>query len=274
MQSGPVSEMHFTTPCARHAVPLLLATTRRPPRCGGCALSAASDAPLDAVGAVLNAGATTVAAVAGFGLLALALALGVWLFNEQYVLDLRRRRYKGAGSSKSRGVDPSSPAYVRPRELWRLSELRRYDGSESPDGPVLLAARGLVFNVARARNFYGPGGEYEVMGGADATRYLARNSVEPETAEQAAAPLSLAQQAALSAWLWSLEQKYDVVGRLATAEEAERMGAAEQRREAYLDRMEEMSSVMETRDLLEVAWGSSAVGADSGAEPEGSEADQ
>ena len=53
-----------------------------------------------------------------------------------------------------------------------MDELAEYDGSGCDDGPVLVAVDGLVYNVAKARNFYGPGGEYAVMGGTDATRFL------------------------------------------------------------------------------------------------------
>ena len=69
------------------------------------------------------------------------------------------------------------------------------------------------------------------MGGADASRYLARNSVDPETPEEAAVPLSLVERASLSAWVFSLQQKYDVVGRLASDAEAAKAEAEEQRRE-------------------------------------------
>ena len=86
--------------------------------------------------------------------------------------------------------------------------------------------------MARARHLYGPGGEYGVMGGADASRYLARNSVDPETPEEAAVPLSLVERTSLGAWVFSLQQKYDVVGRLASDAEAAKAEANEQRREA------------------------------------------
>ena len=139
-----------------------------------------------------------------------------------------------------------------------MSELAEFDGSCSEDGPILLAADGRVFNVAPARNFYGPGGEYAVMGGTDATRFLARNSVEPETDEERAQPLNLAERAALSAWLFSLQQKYDEVGRLATDDEVAAAAAAAARRSAYIDRMEELSAeyvdVEDERERLEAAY--------------------
>lgn len=48
-------------------------------------------------------------------------------------------------------------AYIEPKEYWTEEELAPYDGSKDEDGPILLAADGLVFNVYKGRNFYLPG---------------------------------------------------------------------------------------------------------------------
>ena len=213
---------------------------------------ASLDTPL--AGALVGGAVQLGTGLASVMLLAVFISLGSWLSYEQYVLSLRSSRRSRSEGRKSKSVDAASPAYVRPRELWRLSDLEQYDGSHCEDGPILLAANGLVFNVALGRSFYGPGGEYAVMGGTDASRYLAKNSVEPESPSEAAAPLTLAERAALGAWTFSLQQKYDVVGRMASPEEASRMDDVELRRESYLDRMEEMSAVMEAQGVLEAAW--------------------
>ena len=224
--------------------PLLVSPPRR-----ACVI--AFDGHADAGGAVqgafdaASAAASAIASLvtASFGVAAVAsiAAIASWLWYEQYVLGLRARR-RGAGGAKRLSVPPGEPAYVRPRELWSAEELLEYDGSRCADGPILLAADGDVFNVARARQFYGPGGEYHAFAGRDATRFLARNSVEPESAAQAARPLSAAESAALALWLFSFRAKYDVVGRLATAAEAEAAALADERREAYLDALEAMST--------------------------------
>ena len=198
-----------------------------------------------ALGVVAALGTTV-----GVALLAVIVGIGSWAWYESYILSLRAQRFRPPSSAKSRSVDSSSPAYVAPREVWLLDELKEYDGRQSEDGPILLAANGLVYNVAFGRDFYGPGGEYEVMAGRDASRYLAKNSVEPETEEQASVPLNVAERAALSAWLWSFERKYDCVGRVASPDEAERLAAAD----AYFDRMEEIECVEETRKKLQESW--------------------
>ena len=166
---------------------------------------------------------TVLTAGAGLAGAATLAVLGLGLYfkaGEDRVTALRAQRLNRR-SSKPRSVEPSSPAYVRPRELWRVEELAQFDGSASEDSPILLAADGIVFNVARARQLYGPGGEYSVMAGRDASRFLAANSVdEAEAGEDA--PLSLAGRASLSAWVFSLKQKYDEVGRCARPRSASR----------------------------------------------------
>lgn len=244
----------------RAALPLLATHAARPLLVArSSVILAATDAT-----AILDAGTTALTGAAIVAVIAITVPLVSWLLYELYVADLRKQRSQGR-LTKSRSVDVSSSAYVRPRELWRLSELAEYDGSQSTDGPILLAAGEdrLVYNVARARHLYGPGGEYSVMGGTDASRLLAKNTVKPETEAEAAAPLNMAEVAALRAWSFSFQQKYDVVGRLASVEEGERMDIAEQRREAYLDRIEEMSAAMAVRDSLEEMWTSEPPSRDS-----------
>lgn len=105
-------------------------------------------------------------------------------------------------------------AYVEPKDFWVEAELVKYDGTKNPDGPILMAADGLVFNVYKGRNFYGPGGEYHLFAGRDATRFLAKTIVEEETPEEAAKPLTMAERAALAAWMFTFKGKYEIVGKL------------------------------------------------------------
>ena len=104
-------------------------------------------------------------------------------------------------------------AYIEPRDVWKEEEMAKYDGSD-PDGPILLGVDGTVFNVWKGRNFYGPGGEYHVMAGRDATRFLAKNSLEVESEEDAMKPLNIAEKATLEGWYWIFKGKYEVVGKL------------------------------------------------------------
>ena len=202
------------------------------------------------------AGALLAAAGTAFVTLTVV-AVAAYVYQQQYVLSLRARRYEST-KTKSRTVPRGDPAFLPPKNWWRIEELEEYDGSGDVDGPILLAVDGLVFNVAKARDFYGPGGEYAVMGGKDASRYLAKNTVEPETQDEAAIALNVAEKAALAAWKFSFEQKYDVLGRLVGPDQEERMRATEERTKAYMDRMEELSASMEeqeqARERLEAMW--------------------
>mmetsp|Transcript_16589 Transcript_16589/g.23552 ORF Transcript_16589/g.23552 Transcript_16589/m.23552 type:complete len:269 (+) Transcript_16589:37-843(+) len=117
-------------------------------------------------------------------------------------------------------------AYIEPRDAanpWTLSELSLYDGTnndndndneQQSEGPILLAVNGIVYNVWKGRHFYGPGCEYHVFAGRDATRLLAKNRLVEETEEERAIPLSVGEKAALQGWLYTFRNKYEVVGTL------------------------------------------------------------
>jgi membrane-associated progesterone receptor component len=120
----------------------------------------------------------------------------------------------------------AAKAYIEPKEYWTVEELAQYDGTtrsstpttttepEDDEGPILIAADGIVFNVWKGRHFYGPGGEYHLFAGRDATRFLAKTIVEEETPEAAAMPLTMGERAALAAWMFTFKNKYEVVGKL------------------------------------------------------------
>ncbi len=105
-------------------------------------------------------------------------------------------------------------AYIEPREMWSEEELRSYDGSGDGMGPILIAVKGDVFNVWKGRNFYGMDGEYHIMAGRDATRFLAKNRLEEETNEEKSVDLNIAERANLEAWYWTIKNKYELVGSL------------------------------------------------------------
>ena len=125
----------------------------------------------------------------------------------------------------------AAKAYIEPKEYWTVEELAQYDGTtttttttkpaaatpvdpEDDEGPILIAADGVVFNVWKGRHFYGPGGEYHLFAGRDATRFLAKTIVEEETPEAAATPLTMGERAALAGWMFTFRNKYEVVGKL------------------------------------------------------------
>ena len=161
---------------------------------------------------------------------------------------LRAARAAEDAAAADRLDERRARAFVEPREWWREDELAPHDGSDY-DGPILLAADGKVFNVWRGRQFYSKGGphalrrqetpgprpgssercrrelvcnhRYAVMAGRDASRMLAKNRLDGDAdyAPDDGKPLNLAEQASLALWVASFEGKYDVVGRLAPADE-------------------------------------------------------
>lgn len=126
----------------------------------------------------------------------------------------RQRRSQEEERYRQYQDERARQAFVEPKEYWTEAELAAYDGTKDPDGPILLAADGLVFNVYKGRNFYGPGGEYHLFAGRDATRFLAKTIVEEETPDEAIKPLTMAERAALAAWIFTFKGKYEVVGKL------------------------------------------------------------
>lgn len=140
---------------------------------------------------------------------------GLWLYIDG-AGDRDRRKFREEEEARIRLIqeERAKRAYIEPKEYWTEAELAPYDGSQDEDGPILMAADGLVFNVYKGRNFYLPGCEYHIFAGRDATRLLAKNKLEEETEEEAKKPLNMADRAFLATWMYTFKGKYDIVGKL------------------------------------------------------------
>lgn len=53
-------------------------------------------------------------------------------------------------------VVPEEPKLPKLRKDFTVEELRKYDGKQ-PDGRILVAVNGKVFDVTKGKRFYGPG---------------------------------------------------------------------------------------------------------------------
>lgn len=100
-----------------------------------------------------------------------------------------------------------------PRGDVTVAELRKHDGSD-PARPLLLAAKGVVYDVSRGRDFYGRGGAYHAFAGADCSRALAKMSLDPTFVSADVSDATPEEMKVLDDWVARFESKYPRVGRL------------------------------------------------------------
>lgn len=94
------------------------------------------------------------------------------------------------------------------------AQLRAYDGSDASK-PIYVSIRGKVYDVTKARNFYGPGGDYALFAGREASRALAKMSKETGDVSGDLSGLSDKELTVLADWETKFQAKYPVVARLA-----------------------------------------------------------
>ncbi|KAL0839340.1 hypothetical protein ABMA28_016077 [Loxostege sticticalis] len=124
--------------------------------------------------------------------------------------------YKIIQSKFESDVEVAPPPKPLPkiRKDLTVAELKNYDGTQ-PDGRVLLAVNGTIFDVTRGKRFYGPGGPYAAFAGKDATRGLATGEVAASDKEyDDVSDLTSDEIASAKEWEEQFREKYDIVGRL------------------------------------------------------------
>jgi len=92
-----------------------------------------------------------------------------------------------------------------------LDELERYSGRD-PFLPLLLSVRGTIFDVSKGKDFYGPGGGYEVFAGKEVARALAIMSLKAEDCTDNLEGVTEKQMGTLKEWEDKFRVKYPVVG--------------------------------------------------------------
>ncbi|XP_043289729.1 membrane-associated progesterone receptor component 1 [Venturia canescens] len=106
------------------------------------------------------------------------------------------------------------------RRDFTVEELKKYDG-RGPDGRILVAVNGSVYDATRGARFYGPDGPYAAFGGRDASRGLATFSVVPGKDEyDDLSDLNTAEMNSILEWEEQFKERYDYVGKLLKPGEA------------------------------------------------------
>ncbi|KAM4694524.1 neudesin [Discoglossus pictus] len=69
-------------------------------------------------------------------------------------------------------------AQHQPVRLFTDEDLSNYNG-EQEDHPIYMAVKGAVFDVTSGKQFYGKGAPYNALAGKDASRGVAKMSLDP-----------------------------------------------------------------------------------------------
>ena len=136
-------------------------------------------------------------------------ALIVYFFPSPFNRD--RRTGKKAPRTEAEKVAAEIFPDPMPKGDLTIEELQRYDGSNVAL-PVLIAAKGRVFDVTKGRDFYGKGGPYNCFAGIDCSRALAKVSLDPKDLNANCAELYAAERDVLNDWVRKFEDKYPEVG--------------------------------------------------------------
>ncbi|XP_055370855.1 membrane-associated progesterone receptor component 1-like [Condylostylus longicornis] len=98
---------------------------------------------------------------------------------------------------------------------FTVKELKEYDGKQ-PDGRILMAVNGNVYDVTAGKRFYGPGGPYAVFAGRDASRGLATFNVTANDSEEYddLSDLNSSEMSSVKEWEMQLKERYEFVGKL------------------------------------------------------------
>ncbi|XP_055340021.1 membrane-associated progesterone receptor component 1-like [Paramacrobiotus metropolitanus] len=103
-----------------------------------------------------------------------------------------------------------------PKKDYTLEELKVFNGL-GPEGRILMAVNGKVFDVTRGKSFYGPGGPYGIFAGRDASRGLGTFALDDSAVRDTyddLSDLTLDQMNTVKDWEQQFQDKYHLVGRL------------------------------------------------------------
>ncbi|KAL6544251.1 Bifunctional protein GlmU [Orobanche gracilis] len=96
-------------------------------------------------------------------------------------------------------------------------ELKDYNGTDQSK-PIYVAIRGQIYDVTSGKSFYGPGGDYCVFAGKDASRALAKMSKKEIDVVSNLDGLTEKEIAVLADWENKFKAKYPIVGKVVSGE--------------------------------------------------------
>ncbi|KAG0049215.1 hypothetical protein BGZ83_005942 [Gryganskiella cystojenkinii] len=96
-------------------------------------------------------------------------------------------------------------------KVFSAQDLSQYNGSDASK-PIYVAIKGKVFDVTLKPEMYGPGKNYNVFAGKDASKALGMSSTKPEDCVADYSGLNDEQRKTLDDWVTFFEKRYTVVG--------------------------------------------------------------
>jgi len=109
-------------------------------------------------------------------------------------------------------LPPPRPQPVIEKRGWTRAELQAYSGTD-PSKPILLGVKGQVYDVSSRRSLYGPGGPYALFAGKDASRGLAKGTLDAADAiNYNVSDLTQNELSTLDEWASQYSHKYTNVG--------------------------------------------------------------
>uniref|UniRef100_A0A7S4NEZ3 Cytochrome b5 heme-binding domain-containing protein n=2 Tax=Odontella aurita TaxID=265563 RepID=A0A7S4NEZ3_9STRA len=118
-------------------------------------------------------------------------------------------------------VEEEAVEEEEPPRNFTAMQLKHFDGTKDEktgeDKPVYLAVKGIVFDVSSGRDFYGPGGAYEMFSGHECGVALAKMSFDEKYIDDFSwESLNFGEKTELDGWIEKFQyyRSYPVKGRL------------------------------------------------------------
>ncbi|OJA20524.1 hypothetical protein AZE42_01593 [Rhizopogon vesiculosus] len=96
---------------------------------------------------------------------------------------------------------------------FTLEHLKQFDGSDLSK-PIYVSIKGIVFDVTRKSDVYGPGKSYNIFAGKDGSKGLGKSSLNLEDAVPDYSDLPENEKKVLDDWFSFFQKRYNIVGRV------------------------------------------------------------